>query len=39
MIGNHQGKIEDFWIGGIALVMLLIMIGDWRRRKNAWRSR
>ena len=39
MIGNHQGKVEDLWVAGIALVMILIMIWDWRRRKNAWRSR
>jgi hypothetical protein len=39
MIGNHQGKVEDLWVGGIALVMLLMVIADWRRRKNAWRSR
>ena len=38
-IGNQQGLIANFWIGGIALVMILIMIWDWRRRKNAWRSR
>ena len=38
MIGNHQGKVEDLWIGGIALVMVIIIIADWRRRKNAWRS-
>ena len=39
MIGNHQGKVEDLYIGGIALVMILIIIADWRRRKNAWRGR
>ena len=39
MFGNHQGKVEDLWVGGIALVMILLVIADWRRRKNAWRSR
>ena len=38
LIGNHKGKVEDLWLIGIALVMVLILIWDWRRRKNAWRS-
>jgi hypothetical protein len=38
MIGNHQGHVEDLWILGIALVMIIIMILDWRRRRNAWRG-
>jgi hypothetical protein len=37
-IGNHQGHVEDLWICGIALVMVIIMVLDWRRRRNAWRS-
>jgi hypothetical protein len=39
LIGNHEGRVEDLWIGGIALVMIIILVGDSRRRKNAWRSR
>ena len=39
VFGNHQGHVEDIWIVGIALLMIVIMIVDWRRRKNAWRSR
>jgi hypothetical protein len=39
MIGNHRGRVEDLWVGGIALVMIIMVIADWRRRKNAWRSR
>jgi hypothetical protein len=38
LIGNHRGKVEDLWLLGIALLMVLILIWDWRRRKNAWRS-
>ncbi len=38
MIGNHQGKVEDLYIAGIALVMIILVVADWRRRKNAWRS-
>ena len=36
---NHEGKVEDLWIIGIALVMVLILLWDIRRRKNAWRSK
>ena len=36
---NHEGHVEDLWIFGIALVMVLILLWDIRRRKNAWRSR
>jgi hypothetical protein len=39
LIGNHQGRVEDLWLGGIALVMIIILVADSRRRKNAWRSR
>jgi hypothetical protein len=39
LIGNHEGRVEDFWVLGIALVMILVLIWDIRRRKNAWRSR
>ncbi len=39
LIGNHEGRVEDLWILGIALVMVLILLWDIRRRKNAWRSR
>ena len=39
LIGNHLGKVEDLWILGIALVMIIILLWDGRRRKNAWRAR
>ena len=39
VIGNHEGRMEDLFIFGIALVMILILVWDMRRRKNAWRSR
>ena len=31
--------MEDLWLIGIALVMVLILVWDILRRKNAWRSR
>jgi hypothetical protein len=37
--GNHQGHVEDLWILAIVLIMVLILLLDWRRRRNAWRSR
>ena len=39
LIGNHEGRVEDLWILGIAATMVLILVWDIRRRKNAWRSR
>ena len=36
---NHEGHVEDLWVLGIAAVMVLILLWDMRRRKNAWRSR
>jgi len=36
---NHEGRVEDLWIIGIAVVMVLILLWDMRRRKNAWRSK
>jgi hypothetical protein len=39
LFGNHEGRMEDLWIGGIALVMVIILVWDIRRRKNAWRAR
>jgi Protein of unknown function (DUF2631) len=36
---NHEGRVEDLWIIGIAAVMVLILLWDMRRRKNAWRSK
>lgn len=38
LFGNHRGKVEDLWLIGIAFVMAVILVWDWRRRKNAWRS-
>ena len=39
LIGNHEGRIEDIWVVAIAAVMILILLLDWRRRRNAWRAR
>jgi hypothetical protein len=39
LVGNHEGRMEDLWLLGTALVMILILVWDMRRRRNAWRSR
>jgi hypothetical protein len=39
LVGNHEGRVEDLWILGIALVMVIVLLVDRRRRKNAWRAR
>jgi hypothetical protein len=39
IVGNHRGRVEDLWLIGIALAILVSLIWDTRRRKNAWRSR
>ena len=38
-IGNHEGRMEDLWLVGTALLLVLLLVWDSRRRKNAWRSR
>ena len=37
--GNHQGRVEDLWLVGLAAAVAVSLIWDARRRKNAWRSR
>jgi hypothetical protein len=37
LFGNHDGRVEDVWLVGSALLLVVIMIWDARRRKNAWR--
>ena len=39
LVGNHEGRVENLFIIGIAGVMVLILLWDMRRRKNLWRSR
>ena len=39
MFGNHEGRVEDLYLIGAALIILIALIRDHVRRKNAWRSR
>ncbi len=38
MFGNHEGRVEDLWVLGTALLLATILVWDIFRRKNAWRS-
>jgi hypothetical protein len=37
--GNHQGNVENIWLIGTAVLMVLVFLYDRSRRKNAWRAR
>ena len=39
LIGNHEGRVEDLFVIGIAAGMAVILLWDIRRRKNAWRAK
>jgi hypothetical protein len=39
LVGNHEGRVEDLWLIGSALVLAVALIWDARRRKNAWRAK
>jgi hypothetical protein len=36
--GNHEGKVENIWLAGLAGLLLLIVIGDAVLRRNGLRS-
>jgi hypothetical protein len=39
IVGNHEGRVEDLYLIGIAALIAISLLWDARRRKNAWRSR
>ncbi|NEK57556.1 DUF2631 domain-containing protein [Geodermatophilus sabuli] len=39
LVGNHEGRMEDYWLVAIVALMILLKVYDYFRRKNAWRSR
>ena len=39
LVGNHEGRVEDLFVLGAALIMIIILVWDIVRRRNAWRSR
>ncbi len=36
--GNHEGRMEDLWLFGIAGSMVVTLVWDLRRKRTAWRS-
>ena len=34
----HSGHIEDVWLVGLALLLVLILVGDWVLRRNGLRN-
>jgi hypothetical protein len=37
--GNHRGHVETIWLGAITLLLIIMVLADVRRRKNAWRAK
>ncbi len=35
---THYNNTQDVWLYGCAAVIVLLLIRDWYRRRNAWRS-
>ena len=38
LFGNHRGRVEEFWLIGIAFTIGVILLGDWLLRKNGLRN-
>ena len=38
LFGNHEGKVEDVYLIGSAVLLVIVLLWDVRRRKNAWRK-
>ena len=34
----HYGRMASVWLWGTAALLVLLLIRDWYRRKNAWRG-
>ena len=39
LIGNHEGRVEDLYVLGTAVLLVTVLVWDIVRRRNAWRSR
>jgi hypothetical protein len=35
--GNHEARMEDVWLVGIAAGMVVLLLWDLRRKRTAWR--
>lgn len=38
LFGNHDGRVEDLWVIGVAAVIAAYLVHDGLRRRNAWRD-
>ncbi|MEH1100345.1 DUF2631 domain-containing protein [Micromonospora sp. CPCC 205561] len=38
LCGNHEGRVENIWLVGLAVLLLVIVIGDTVLRRNGLRS-
>ena len=38
LIGNHRGHVEDLWLTGMALVLVVILLRDAAKRRTSWRK-
>ena len=36
MHGNHVGKVEDIWLVGFAVLILVLVGRDWWLRRRGW---
>ena len=37
LVGNHQGRTEDIWLVGTAVVLAFVLVLSVLRKRNAWR--
>jgi len=35
---NHDNESGTVWLSGFAALLVVLLVHDWYRRKNAWRS-
>ena len=37
LIGNHEGRVEDLWLIGLALLTTIVLVWDMVKRRASWR--
>ena len=37
LIGNHTGRVEDLWLIGTALFVIIVLLWDQAKRRTSWR--
>jgi hypothetical protein len=38
LFGNHEGRVEDLWLGGTAVILALVIATDWLMVRNGLRD-